>query len=683
MATQQEVIRNFMAVLDVTNRKGYAALDEAVQKATPFASWQAVVDAMYADSKKYGADAFLKQRCGIILDNDDTGAITGSDAGGNTKTAESIVPELAAELKTPDAPSTTYSEYGVTVKWPDLATLTEKQRLIVSGLYTWWIPESLQLIKDSYGLSFDESGTTVKEISQIKFVNENSSTLATVWSTHLAGDSKTTRLQLDINMHHYNGIIDDVNGTADNATYMDRVIAHEMTHAVMAANINNFSNLPHHFTEGAAELIHGIDDERRDNIAYLAEDPDYMRKILLDNAKYVDGYSAGYMALRYLARQAAEDGSTPSVISVPTEPAYSPGGTSNPSQPSSPPVSAGPRKLSVQGGGRYWLGGYDPLEGEEVASYPDATELDASGSSDSVILGGNAKNNLIKAGSGQSSLWGGGSSSDTLQGGSARDMIWYGAGDGHDVVKSFAAGTGDNSDVLNLYSGSLAAVSRSGNTVSLSMSDGSSLQVGTNAGADGVILYSTDGGDNLFGAKIGESSKGSRLSYQEEVSFYQGGSGRDTLQAAGSGDKLIWLDGSRGAAYSGIEIIDGSASSGADQLAGSGAEELILGGGGEASLWGGAGSGNDTLQAGKGGNVVFYGYGEGSDVIKDTTDSDRVMLYNIGLGQVAAASVGASEVSVTTTAGQILKVYGTAGTFTLGDGSSWRPDRQNGSWQRV
>lgn len=54
-----------------------------------------VIDKMVSDCRKTNdAKKFLKNYCGIDLDNDDMGVITGADAGGSTvKTKDSIVPE--------------------------------------------------------------------------------------------------------------------------------------------------------------------------------------------------------------------------------------------------------------------------------------------------------------------------------------------------------------------------------------------------------------------------------------------------------------------------------------------------------------------------------------------------------------------------------------------------------------
>ena len=668
MATAQEIIRGFMNALDETELVRMEALGEAARKSTGYGSWEKVVEAMYKDCRDYGAEVFLRDGCGIILDNADTGAITGSDAGGGpVKTAESVVPEKGNDWRLPEGSSTTYGEYGLTVDWPNLSSLSDSQRQIVAGLHTWWIPESLRLIRDSYGLTFNEGGTTVNRISQVVFEYENSSTLASV--SYRTRNGQATELTLNINMRHYENMSGDINGKGGSSFYLDRVIAHEMTHAVMAANIKNFSSLPSNIKEGAAELVHGIDDERRSEIRYLSQNPDKLKEMLLD--KYLTGtyeYAAGYMLLRYFAKQAAAG-------------RYE-GGKGGQSWGGTGVTDTTVRKLTVTTAGHYWLSGYDPLTGYTTTNYPDATEIDATGSDGDIILGGNGQNNLLKAGKGRSSLWGGGGSADTMKCNSARDMIWFGKGDGNDVAQDFTAGNGENSDVLNLYDGSLEYVNRSGNNLTLKMAGGGALSVRASAGADAVVLYSTDA-VHIYGAKIGETNKANTIVYDNNVSFYQGGRSQDTLRAVGEENKIIWLDGSQGKCYDGIEVLDGSNSGSNDQLAGGYASETIKGGRGRSSLWGGAGGSADTLVSGSGDNQLFYGYGEGADVMTGTTANDRVMLYNIGLHQITGAEVKGNEIRISTTAGQTLTVSGQAGTFTLGDGSSWRPNRQNGSWQAV
>ncbi|MBQ7704331.1 MAG: hypothetical protein IJT73_02730, partial [Selenomonadaceae bacterium] len=94
--SQQEVIKRFMASLDTTTKSGTAAVDEAINYATSgkFKTTQALINQMLADRENAkSGDDFLKRYCGIDLTNADTGAITGSDAGGSkVKTSTSVVP---------------------------------------------------------------------------------------------------------------------------------------------------------------------------------------------------------------------------------------------------------------------------------------------------------------------------------------------------------------------------------------------------------------------------------------------------------------------------------------------------------------------------------------------------------------------------------------------------------------
>lgn len=85
---------------------------------------------------------------------------------------------------------------------------------------------------------------------------------------------------------------------------------HELTHAVMRANINYFDYLPAFIKEGMAELTHGIDDFRTNDIEKLAGDYSLLAQSLVFDEEPVTisdvdnpTYAGGYMFLRYLARQ--------------------------------------------------------------------------------------------------------------------------------------------------------------------------------------------------------------------------------------------------------------------------------------------------------------------------------------------------------------------------------------------
>ncbi len=111
--TQQEVIKAFMQSLDKTELSGRAALDEAVRASSNFSSYQEVANQFLEDqTTAKNWHRFLVEKCGIILDNADTGAISGSDAGGTEKTAETILP---AKGKAKYPSGTSFTVDGLTI----------------------------------------------------------------------------------------------------------------------------------------------------------------------------------------------------------------------------------------------------------------------------------------------------------------------------------------------------------------------------------------------------------------------------------------------------------------------------------------------------------------------------------------------------------------------------------------
>ena len=338
VSTQQNVIKSFMKALDESTllvKSSEKALDAAVKFASnsKYKSWKALLESFISDVRQHGSKeesayeqstddngntvitpgeathAFLKDYCGIDLMNKDTGAITGLDAGGaKVKTPESIVPENGTR-KNITSTETTIS--GLTFHWPKAENKTQKS--IIDGIGAWWAKEGLRLCQESFGLTFAEKGTTVSDIN-VKFVNEDSNTLAQVDWTSSVDTGKTSRLVLNINMDHFNKMnLNDANGSTGDETklYLDRVLAHELTHAVMAANITGFNNVPDCLSEGSAELVHGIDDFRTMDIIALAQvdNIDTLQEALSCMDPYTSyeiNYAGGYMLLRYFAKQVAD-----------------------------------------------------------------------------------------------------------------------------------------------------------------------------------------------------------------------------------------------------------------------------------------------------------------------------------------------------------------------------------------
>ncbi|MBO6209855.1 MAG: hypothetical protein J6N99_04115 [Schwartzia sp.] len=254
--------------------------------------------------------------CGINLDNKDTGAITGLDAGGEKeKTAESIVPEERIPYGGAPAGGSTSTINGLTVIWPDTSgdsDAAKAKAAIASALNNEWLKNCMDLVEESYALNFKDPGASVRTMTVNLDASVPSGVLAQVVSSFNPSTGITTGLELQVNMNYY-GNLDktDPNGKDTGAgagqVYLDRTIAHEMTHALMAANITHFSDLPKYIKEGTAELVHGIDDVRTQDIKDLAEDNGRLEKAFTNSPDHEnDPYAAGYMLLRYMAHQAAD-----------------------------------------------------------------------------------------------------------------------------------------------------------------------------------------------------------------------------------------------------------------------------------------------------------------------------------------------------------------------------------------
>ncbi len=316
ITSPQDVIKKFMLALDRTTARGAVAVDEAVKACSNFNGVTQLIYRLVGDANSAkSAREFLAEKCGIDLDNDDTGAITGWDAGGSTvKTKKTIVNETS-ELE--NFVGTGFVVDGLTVKLnDDFRALTPTQRQIVQGLKTWWTSEPLRLIAESYGENFSfgaQSSATVKELDVEFLSRPNNSNLALIKSSSING--RTTKLTLQINMAYYDEISDaDGRSARKGTSYLDRVLAHEFTHAVMAANIDNFADLPAYVKEGTAELTHGIDDERQLDLVKMVENPETLRQALSAATSTEEvsfsglnapSYAAGYIFFRYLAKQAA------------------------------------------------------------------------------------------------------------------------------------------------------------------------------------------------------------------------------------------------------------------------------------------------------------------------------------------------------------------------------------------
>ena len=286
--TGQDVIKNLVKAWTKTQLTGTAKLDESIRLCSHFSGIKDVINHMVADCKAAGdADTFLKKYCGIILDNEDTGAITGWDAGGLTvKTAKDIIPETTPVQKLNNYKKSSFVRDDVTINISSTGdTLTAKGKKVLDGIYSSWAEGALNLIEESYGVDF----RTGDEI------NIALTPSASYWG-QTVGDS----VKINLGDTTFNGT-NDYQGNG-----VDRTIAHEFTHVAQNFFMGTF---PLFLEEGLADLTCGRDDKKTSTIKKLAGNATTLKKYLdlstsgTSNSNY---YAAGFMFYRYLAKQAAD-----------------------------------------------------------------------------------------------------------------------------------------------------------------------------------------------------------------------------------------------------------------------------------------------------------------------------------------------------------------------------------------
>ena len=328
-----------------------------------------------------------------------------------------------------------------------------------------------------------------------------SSTLASVWNWS-SGD-KTIKLMLNVNMNYYSGIdADNFDGEGSGTSgFLDRTFAHEFTHAVMATNISYFNSLPKFIKEGMAELTHGIDDFRPTNIFKIAYDADWLDASLdLDNKgtglqNIGDGYSGGYMFLRYFAKQAALqsiaddlESFNPLLITL-TENADT---YSNSLASATIMALAGNDKITNKGASV----SIDGAEGNDYF-YSQAVNV--------TINGGDGADTIYNPAAGSNVTIDGGAGNDYIRNSGSKSTI--SGGDGSDTIYVYYTGTGD--------------------TVSVSGGAGNDSIV--NSSAYHITIEGGEGADTV-------SSNGCYISIN-------GGEGADNISVSGS---YITVDGGAG-----------------------------------------------------------------------------------------------------------------------------------------
>lgn len=181
---------------------------------------------------------------------------------------------------------------------------------IIDGLKSFWISEAETRISDFFGL------TGSGNIELNLFTDAQYGQLASVSFTMVnPATGQALDLKLNIDLADY-GNVTMPDGDNGGLFSLDRVIGHEMVHAVMAVTMDitkagdglrisdDKDPFPGWFTEGMAELIHGADDRVNQEITYI--DTEAELQALFDETKNhgspssPGGYSVAYLAAKML-----------------------------------------------------------------------------------------------------------------------------------------------------------------------------------------------------------------------------------------------------------------------------------------------------------------------------------------------------------------------------------------------
>lgn len=176
------------------------------------------------------------------------------------------------------------------------------QRAVDDGLRMGWLANSEKMILEAYGIQGDGAALQI-DITQDS--DGSAGYAAFVASTGGGAGGRGTNLRMSIDMANFTPA--NLPNGGSEPFYNDRVIAHEMVHAVMAraTNWTSLTSTSEWFVEGAAEFIHGADERVAIDIAAAAgaTQADKIDTVVDTIASWggqsVD-YSAGYIGTRYL-----------------------------------------------------------------------------------------------------------------------------------------------------------------------------------------------------------------------------------------------------------------------------------------------------------------------------------------------------------------------------------------------
>lgn len=171
-------------------------------------------------------------------------------------------------------------------------------QLIIQGLKTGWMELATNMIQTHFGLTASNRQLPVYIVD-----GAAGGTLAYVQSSWSGATLVGLALYIERADFSPSTLPNGVNPYGD--MYNDRIIAHEMVHAVMADQMSNFASLPNWFKEGTAEFIHGADERLKNDVSING-----LASVVAVGASAIGGgwagnsqyYSGSYLAIKYLQK---------------------------------------------------------------------------------------------------------------------------------------------------------------------------------------------------------------------------------------------------------------------------------------------------------------------------------------------------------------------------------------------
>ena len=179
----------------------------------------------------------------------------------------------------------------------------DSKTAVMIGLTTGWLESSEQLIEDFYNLRGDGQPLTIYLVDDGDPESDGAGGTAAYVQTLVGptGPAVSGSVELYIDMPDFRPANLPNGGTAP--FYNDRIIAHEMVHAVMAVS-TNWAELNTWFKEGAAEFILGADERIINDLAFAGSSSALVQQGFTTAPAAWGGTSAEYssstIAVRYL-----------------------------------------------------------------------------------------------------------------------------------------------------------------------------------------------------------------------------------------------------------------------------------------------------------------------------------------------------------------------------------------------